>query len=278
MADRHAEPPEIVSRRHIGKGAGAEAAVDDVRGLPDIGREADRIATHDHPEIEPDRPLQRQHAKPEQPHADQHHAKHVEEVPVQPVGLEDHIDVSGLPEGGPITIRLRLDLVRNALRRRFEVATLLLPSGNRRVLLRSRFVAGVADRGRRLIGCVEGERVAAFAEAPQGAGEQCCEPDRHQPFPGQLAERIEEEGDDPVGIENVAMPEQDEGVDHAETDQPEIAAHIDIGGVGPPLRFQPRGEEDHAGAEQHREERALRAFEADFGDDPGREIDPGRAA
>ncbi len=67
-------------------------------------------------------------------------------------------------------------------------------------------------------------------------------------------------------------------MDHPEHDQPQGAAEEDIGGIDSATGFETGGEQNQAGAEQHREESALGALEEHRRRDPGTEVGAAGAA
>src|SRR5262249_453174 len=97
-------------------------------------------------------------------------------------------------------------------------------------------------------------------DIPTAHQNQNHEPDREKSAGRYLAERIEGEPAQGVGIENVAEPEQ-VGVRDPECQEPESAAIVDVGAVVPLL--EARREQDDAGAEDEREEATHLSFRED---------------
>ncbi len=116
------------------------------------------------------------------------------------------------------------------------------------------------------------EHVVRFKPAPGGTKDECRDAEAKQFLSGQIAERKQEQSSQSVKIEDVATPQQDPGIEQAKRDQPEVAAEISVCGIGPAR------EEDDTGAEQNREEAALRAFETHVDDEPGPQVDARVAA
>ena len=77
-----------------------------------------------------------------------------------------------------------------------------------------------------------------------------------------------DQGGEAIVVEDVAVPDEIE-VQHAEEDQPHVAAEEDIRNVFAAAALGAFGKQDDASAEEHGEGRAHFAFEKDPAEDPG---------
>src|ERR1039458_1787111 len=79
---------------------------------------------------------------------------------------------------------------------------------------------------------------------------------------GELPERKQNQRTQSVRIQDVA-PKKQECVRQAEQEQPKVPPVVDVGGGGPGALLDPRGQQDHAGSEDHREEAPHLALDQD---------------
>ena len=77
------------------------------------------------------------------------------------------------------------------------------------------------------------ERVVGIKAAPSCAEDEGRYAKTEQFLSRQVAEGKQEQGCQPIEIENVSAPQQNPRIEKAEGDEPQIAPEIGVGGIGP---------------------------------------------